>query len=93
MRPRLDYQIIINLKNSGGLAVISIKGQTIALAGKTILWVASEGECTLKAILRFKIGNFRNIGGAWKTSPGWSITTGLYRKVKIYCGLTIAGPG
>lgn len=46
-RHRMSYDIITKSKVEGGLGLISFKTQTMAQAGKTILWVGSNGEETL----------------------------------------------
>lgn len=43
----MDYKTIENLKDEGGLGLISNKSYTIAMSGKTMLWVAQDGDQTL----------------------------------------------
>lgn len=56
-RPRVDLATIHRSKKDGGLAVISVKDQTIALAGKLILQACQDGEDTLQCIVWEKVVN------------------------------------
>lgn len=50
-KPRVNYETICKPKAKGRLEVISIKSQTLAQVGKTILWAGQEGEQTLQCII------------------------------------------
>lgn len=54
-RPRLDYSILIRFTEEGGLGVILIKAHTIAIAGKRMLWITTNGKHTLQCILWVKL--------------------------------------
>lgn len=54
-RPRVDYAPLLRSLEEGGLVLISIKAQTIAMVGKTVLWAVATGDHTLQWILRAKI--------------------------------------
>lgn len=80
-RPRLNHNLLTGSKDDGGLALISIKDQTIAIAGKKVLWVASDGEHTLQSILRVKLGELseKRWGTndyAWLFAPGHTLPKG-----------------
>lgn len=45
--PRVDKVTITLPKDQGGMALISVKTQTLAMARKDLLWVVQEGEHTL----------------------------------------------
>lgn len=73
-KPRLAYHILLLSKEEGGLSLISIKFQTIAMAGKTMLWIVADGDHTLQVIYRVKIGalslhRWGTRDFAWLTSP------------------------
>lgn len=46
-RPRVDYATLLRSLVEGNLVLISIKAQTIAMAGKTVLWMVVVEEHTL----------------------------------------------
>lgn len=56
-RPRVDYATLLLSLEEGGLALISIKTHTIAMAAKTMLWMVAAGDHTLQLILKAKIAN------------------------------------
>lgn len=55
-RPKVDYETMKRALDEGGLALLSIEVQTIALAIKLILWIVHEGDHTTQHILRAKFG-------------------------------------
>lgn len=46
-KARMEYMILLLSLEDGGLGLIPIKLQIIALAGKTTLWIVSYGDHTL----------------------------------------------
>lgn len=57
LKPMVDYNTLVSPKDKGGMGLISIKGQTMALVAKVILLVVEEGEHTLQCIVREKISD------------------------------------
>lgn len=53
----MDKETIIKPKELGGLGLILIEAQTIAIVGMTILWSTIEGEDTLQCILHVKLAD------------------------------------
>lgn len=54
-RHRVDAAIVTREKKHGGLGVLSITEQVIALAGKNILWTITAGGHLLKTIIQHRI--------------------------------------
>lgn len=46
-RSRVDFLTLLKDLEEGGLALVSIKGQTIALLGKLLLWALQDDDHTL----------------------------------------------
>lgn len=55
-KAKSELRNFIEAEGEGGLGIISIKAQTIAMVGIMVLKVAQEGEHTLQHIYRGKIG-------------------------------------
>lgn len=53
-QPWVNYKSLLRSLEEGGLVLISIKAQTVAMAGKIVLWAIAASDHTLQWILRAK---------------------------------------